>query len=116
MSCLAGGFPSNGASLNNVDKACLDDVVQRLKSDPRARVVVIGHADSHERNADKIASRRASAAQDYLVHEGGIDGGRVTVRSAAASKPLDTGTDDAAQARNRRCEVWFVPEGAAEPD
>jgi outer membrane protein OmpA-like peptidoglycan-associated protein len=116
VSCLAEGFPLNSARLNNVDKACLDDVTQRLKSDPRARVVVIGHADSHERNADKISSGRARAVRDYLVMDGGVDGGRVKVRSAAASKPLDAGTDDAAQARNRRCEVWFVPEGASEPD
>jgi outer membrane protein OmpA-like peptidoglycan-associated protein len=116
VSCLAEGFPPNSARLNNVDKACLDDVVQRLKSDPRAHVVVIGHADSNERNADKIASGRARAARDYLVMDGGIDGGRVKVRSAAASRPLDAGTDDAAQAKNRRCEVWFVPEGASEPN
>jgi len=116
MTCLAEGFPPNSARLNNVDKACLDDVAQRLMSDPRARVVVIGHADSHERNADRIASQRARAVKDYLVRGGGVDGGRVKVRSAAASRPRDTGADDSAEARNRRCEVWFVPEGASEPD
>ena len=116
VSCLVSGFPANGAHLNNVDKACLDDLVQRLKSDPRAHAVVIGHADSHERNADELASRRARVVQGYLVQGGGIDGGLVRVRSAAASRPLDTGTDDSAQAKNRSCEVWFVPEGASEPD
>jgi len=115
VSCLAGGFPKNLSRLNNVDKACLDDVLQRLKSDPQAHVVVIGYADSHERAPDQVSQARAAAIQDYVVKEGGVDASRVTVRSGGAAKPLDTGTDAAAMAKNRRCEVWFVPAGANEP-
>lgn len=116
ISCLAGGFPQNLARLNNVDKACLDDMAQRLKADPRAHVVVIGHGDSHERNAEDIGQQRAKAVQDYVVQERGIEASRITIRSAAATTPLDAGTDVAAQARNRRVVVWFVPEGAKEPE
>ena len=110
VSCFAGGFPLNLSRITNVDKACLDDVAQKLGSDPRAHVVVIGHADSHEKSS-VIGQRRAQAVKDYLVKERSIDEGRVTARSA----PADTGADAAAQAGNRRVEVWFVPEGAAEP-
>lgn len=116
VSCLAGGFPRNLSRLTNVDKACLDDVAQRLKGDPRATVTVVGHADSHERAAASIADARAKAVRDYLAHEQSIEASRITVRSAAATKPLDTGTDVGAQARNRRVEVWFVPEGATIPE
>ncbi len=116
ISCLAGGFPRNLSRLNNVDKACLDDMAQRLKADPRAHVVVIGNADSHERSPKQIAVQRAKAVQDYVVQERGIEASRITIRSAAATKPLDTGTDLAAQAHNRRVEIWFVPEGAKEPE
>jgi outer membrane protein OmpA-like peptidoglycan-associated protein len=116
ISCLAGGFPRNLSRLTNVDKACLDDMAQRLKADPRARVIVIGHADSHEIAPDKIAGQRAEAVKQYVVQERGIEVSRLTVRSAAATKPLDNGLDVAAQARNRRVEVWFVPEGAKEPE
>ena len=38
VTCISGGFPRNLARLNNVDKACLDDVATRLKADPRSRV------------------------------------------------------------------------------
>lgn len=110
VSCIAAGFPRNLSRLSNVDKACLDDVAQRLSSDPRARVIVIGHADSHE-SAAGVAQKRADAVKDYLAKERSIDGSRVSTRSA----PLDTGADATAQAGNRRVEVWFVPEGAAEP-
>jgi hypothetical protein len=114
--CVAGGFPRNLARLNNVDKACLDDVASRLRSDPRSRVIVVGHADSQEKLPEVIARKRGEAVKEYLVKERGIDESRITVRSAAATKPLDTGTDAAARARNRRVEVWFVPEGATVPE
>lgn len=116
ISCLAGGFPRNLSRLTNVDKACLDDIAQRLSSDPRARVIVIGHADSREASPGQISEQRAAAVKDYVVRERGIEASRITIRSVGANQPLDTGTDAAAQARNRRVVVWFVPEGARVPD
>jgi OOP family OmpA-OmpF porin len=113
-SCMAGGFPRNLSRLTNVDKACLDDYIQRLKSDPRAHAVVVGCADPSEMSPSAIGEQRADAVRDYLV-QAGIEGSRITTRSAADSNPLDTGTDATARARNRRVVVWFVPEGAAEP-
>lgn len=115
VSCLAGGFPRNLSRLTNVDKACLDDVATRLKSDPRARVIVVGHADRRESSPTRISDQRASAVKAYLV-TAGVDGSRITTRSSGSSKLLDTGTDMSAQQRNRRVEVWFVPEGAKEPE
>ena len=115
VSCIADAFARNMAAVNNVHKACLDDVAQRLSADPRARVVVIGHADSRE-SSSRIGNRRAEAVKNYLVSERSIEASRITTRSAGSTKPLDTGTGSAAQARNRRVEVWFVPEGATEPN
>jgi outer membrane protein OmpA-like peptidoglycan-associated protein len=116
ITCTSGGFPRNLARLNNVDKACLDDVASRLRQDPRSRVIIIGHADSGERYPEVIARRRAEAVKTYLVKEKGIEESRITTRSAGATKPLDTGKDAAARARNRRVEVIFVPEGATVPE
>jgi outer membrane protein OmpA-like peptidoglycan-associated protein len=114
--CTSSGFPRNLSRINNVDKACLDDVASRLKQDPRARVVVIGHADSGERYPEVIARKRAEEIKNYLVKERGVDEARISVRSAGASKPLDTGKTAAARAKNRRVEVVFVPEGASAPE
>jgi len=116
VSCVVGTFPLESSRLNNVDKACLDDVVQRLKADPRAHVVVVANADAHERNAGSVAMARGRAVREYLVQESGVDAGRVRVRSEADRKPLATGDDATAQAGNRRCEVWFVPDGVSDPD
>ena len=103
VSCTAGGFPRNLSRVGNVDKACLDDVAQRLGADPRAHVVVIGHVDTNE-SASGLGIKRADAVKTYLVRERNIDATRVTTR--AASGP---------DAEGRRVEVWFVPEGATEP-
>jgi len=110
ISCLAGGFPRNLSRLTNVDKACLDDIASRLKGDPRAKVVVIGHADTRETSKDRVATQRADAVKDYLV-QAGVEASRITTRSAGDTKTL--GGDAAG---NRRVEVWFVPEGAREPE
>jgi outer membrane protein OmpA-like peptidoglycan-associated protein len=116
VTCISGGFPANLARLNNVDKACLDDVASRLRTDPRSRVIIVGHADSAERFPDVIARKRGEAVKAYLVKERGIEESRITVRSAAATKPLDTGTTAMARAKNRRVELIFVPEGAVVPE
>src|SRR6185369_10123574 len=102
VSCLAGGFPRNLSRLTNVDKACLDDVAQRLQTDPRASVTIVGHADARETSPVRVAEQRAAAVKSYLVQERSVEASRITVKSSAATKPVDTGTDSAAQARNRR--------------
>ncbi len=116
VTCTSGGFPRSMARLNNVDKACLDDLASRMKQDPRSRIVITGHADKSEPNAEVIGRKRAEAIKSYLVKERGVDEARVTARSAAASKPLDTGTTAVARAKNRRADVTFVPEGATLPE
>ena len=87
VACDLSGFPRNRARLNNVDKACLDDLASRLKQDPRSRVVAIGHADSAERGPELIGTRRAEAVKAYLVKERGIDETRITVQSVGGTKP-----------------------------
>ena len=116
VTCTSGGFPNAMARLNNVDKACLDDVASKLRQDPRSRVVIVGYADGKERYPDVIARKRAEAVKAYLVKERGIDEARITARSAGATKPLDSGPSAAARSRNRRVDVIFVPEGAAAPE
>jgi flagellar motor protein MotB len=116
LTCTSGGFPRNLARLNNVDKACLDDVASRLRQDPRSRIIIIGYADSQERHAEVVGRTRAEAVKNYLVRERGVDESRLSVRSGGSSKPVDTGTSAQARARNRRVDVIFVPEGATVPE
>jgi outer membrane protein OmpA-like peptidoglycan-associated protein len=116
ITCTSGGFPRNLARLNNLDKACLDDVASRLKADPGSRIIIVGHADKGERYADVIGKKRAEAVKAYLVKERGVDEARVTTRSAAATQPLDSGSSVQSRAKNRRVDVIFVPTGATAPE
>ena len=110
--CDLSGFPRNRTRLNNVDKACLDDLASRLKQDPRSRVVAIGHADSAEKDPEALGTRRAEAVKTYLVKERGIDEGRIEVRTVGATRPAS----ETERALNRRVQVFFVPEGGAAPE
>ncbi len=116
ITCTSGGFARNSARLNNVDKACLDGVALRARQDPQGRVVVVGYADSTERLPVIAARKRAEAVKDYLVRQGGVDESRVTVRSAGATKPLDTGRSAEARAKNRRVDIIYLPAGAVLPE
>jgi outer membrane protein OmpA-like peptidoglycan-associated protein len=115
VTCNAAGFAANKERLNNVDKACLDDMASRLRQDPRGRLVIVGHADSKEKYPEVIGRKRAEAAKAYLVKERGVDESRITVRSEGARKPADTGTTEASRKKNRRVEIVFLPEGAELP-
>ncbi len=116
VTCTSGGFPRNLSRLNNVDKACLDDVASKLNQDPRSRVIIVGHADASERNTEVMGRKRAEAIKTYLVDERGIAEARITAKSAADAKPLDTAKNARARAKNRRVDVVFVPEGATVPE
>jgi outer membrane protein OmpA-like peptidoglycan-associated protein len=111
MTCNSSGFPSNRSRLNNVDKACLDDVALRLREDPRSRLVIVGYADASERRPDLLSRQRGEATKTYLVRERGVDASRITVRGAGGIKSANV----KASAANRRVEVTFVPEGATAP-
>jgi outer membrane protein OmpA-like peptidoglycan-associated protein len=79
-------------------------------------VIVVGHADLGERNPDLLGRMRAEAAKEYLVRDRGIDEARVSVRSAAATRPLGSGGSGLTRARNRRVEIIFLPPGATAPE
>jgi hypothetical protein len=100
------GYTKAGvARFDNLCKRVGDDVALRLKSDPNAKVVIVGYADSREPKAAKLAQSRADLAKAYLG-EKGIDASRSTTRTGQAS------TDRSAEKENRRVEFIFVPEGA----
>jgi outer membrane protein OmpA-like peptidoglycan-associated protein len=108
VTCISAGFPRNLARLNNVDKACLDDVASRMQQDPRSTLVLKGKADRTERNPEVLSRKRAEAAKDYLVRERGIVASRIVARGLEGA-PAGVGPGQ------RGVEATFVPEGAQAP-
>ncbi len=100
------GYTKPGvARFDNLCKRVGDDVALRLKSEPNAKLVIVGYADPHEPRAAKLAASRADLAKAYLG-EKGIDASRISTRTGEASK------EKGAEKENRRVEFIFVPEGA----
>jgi outer membrane protein OmpA-like peptidoglycan-associated protein len=97
-------FRASGSSrVDNVCKRILDDVALRLKSEPKATVVIVGFADPEEPRSAQLAQSRANAAQNYLV-ETRIDASRVSTRVGEAQQ--------GAGQQSWRIDIVWVPAGA----
>jgi outer membrane protein OmpA-like peptidoglycan-associated protein len=95
--------------VDNTAKAILDDVASRLKSDPNAKIVIVGYADGEKapmvgtgknRHPINLAAQRAVNAKAYLVQDQGIDGSRVEVRQGTGQSQV--------------ADIIWVPQGANE--
>ncbi len=90
--------------VDNVCKRILDDVALRLKTEPRATVVIVGYADPKEPKPEKVAKLRADNAAKYVTSKG-VDSSRLNTRAATGQK--------GAGKMNRRIDIVWVPEGAS---
>ncbi len=95
--------------VDNTAKAILDDVASRLKSDPNAKIVIVGYADGEKapmvgtgqnRHPMNLAGQRAVNAKAYLVQQQGIDASRVEVRQSTGQR--------------QTADIIWVPQGADE--
>jgi len=78
-----------------------------LQQNPRAILVVQGFSEEKER--PNVAQQRAERVRDYLT-KAGIDASRIKVVSKG------TATAPGASGPSQAVVIWFVPEGAKEPD
>ena len=74
-----------------------------LRKNPRARITIEGHCDDRGTNEYNLAlgEGRANSAREYLV-DLGIEESRITTISYGEERPVVTGQNEEAWARNRR--------------
>jgi|GEM_PF-103636 len=89
----------NVVRVDNACKALVDDAAQQLQREPRATLVVRGHAEQRERAG--TARRRAENVRQDLMSRHNIDGSRIVVQEVV------DGT--------MGVEIILVPEGAEVP-
>lgn len=86
-------------------RSVLQAKAQVLKQYTNLKVVVEGHCD--ERGTEEynlaLGEKRAKSAYEFLVLMG-VQGSRLSTVSYGKSKPLDPAKNEAAYAKNRRCE------------
>jgi peptidoglycan-associated lipoprotein len=96
-------FEYDQATLTDQARAILDRHAAWLKAHPAAKVMIEGHCDERGTIEYNLAlgDRRARAAQEYLVGVG-VNGAMLRTTSYGKERPLDTGSNEEAWARNRR--------------
>ena len=96
-------FKFDSAVVQDSEQANIAAVAQALTADPNVKLLIEGNCD--ERGTEEynraLGERRALALREALA-KGGIDPARIRTISYGKDKPVDTGHDEAAFAKNRR--------------
>jgi len=98
-------FAYDSAVLPPSEVSKAEQVAQFLLDNPTRVVNVDGHCDERGSNEYNLSlgEQRAQSVRTYLINLG-VDAARVQTRSFGKEKPLDTGHNEAAWAKNRRGE------------
>ena len=96
-------FDYNKSDLMAADVHLLEQKLAILQAHPQLAVQIAGNCD--ERGSDEynmaLGERRAASAKRWLVAHG-IGESRITIISYGKERPLDSGHDESAWAKNRR--------------
>ena len=96
-------FKFDSAVVQDSEQANIAAVAQALTADPSVKLLIEGNCD--ERGTEEynraLGERRALALREALA-KGGIDPSRIRTISYGKDKPVDTGHDEDAFAKNRR--------------
>lgn len=98
-------FASNSAVIEKKSRPLLDTLAQIAKRCSRFRLVVEGHTDLSGGKAHNqtLSQKRADAVRWALIDRG-VDMDHITAQGYGSSRPIERGTSEAANARNRRIE------------
>ena len=96
-------FATNESILTTRSRDTLRKQATWLRKNPDVNVVVEGHADERGTREYNLAlgERRANAAKDYLMTYG-VSASRISVISYGKERPVDSGSNPLAWAKNRR--------------
>lgn len=108
MSEEEGGFRFDSAELPDAAKKQLDDLVAKLKEEPRHVLVTIeGYTDSTGSGVvnERLGLERARAVEEYLYGHHQIPLHKMEVISYGEENPVAPNTTRAGRAKNRRVEI-----------
>ncbi|MDD5543244.1 MAG: OmpA family protein [Acidobacteriia bacterium] len=113
INCLSGDFPYDSSRINNVDKACLDDLALKMQNDSSGSLVITGYAAPNEHNRNALALSRAENAKEFLLKTHRLEARRIQTRAAAEGSLLAPTTDAAGRRKNRGLQITYLPSGSA---
>lgn len=99
-------FYFDKSNIREGDKAQLKKVIDFMKKNPGAKILIEGYTDSigTEKYNQGLSERRATAAKKYL-NKSGIDKAKITTVGYGESKPVATNKTKEGRAKNRRAEI-----------
>ncbi|MBL8883514.1 MAG: OmpA family protein [Hyphomicrobium sp.] len=98
-------FGSNSAVIEKKSRPLLDTLAQIAKRCSRFRLVVEGHTDlSGGKTHNQTLSQKRADAVRWALIDRGVDMDHITAQGYGSSRPLEQGTTETANARNRRIE------------
>lgn len=109
------GFGKGETNIGIVQMVKLEKVVDILKANPDATVVIVGHTDSigPDQGNVTVGMKRASSAAEFLIMRG-IDARRIEVMSAGERQPVGDNRYTSGREANRRV-VLIFSNGESEP-
>ena len=98
-------FASDSATIDKQSRPVLDKLAGIAKRCSRLHLAIEGHTDGNgaKSHNQALSQRRAEAVRTALVNRG-IDMDHISARGLGSSRPIEQGTSERAQARNRRIE------------
>jgi outer membrane protein OmpA-like peptidoglycan-associated protein len=103
-------FDLNRVILKKSAFRVLDKAAEILKSYPKNKLRVEGHADSigSESYNQKLSELRAQSVADYFVSECGISSSRMNIVGWGETKPIASNATEEGRAKNRRVEIIIL--------
>lgn len=98
-------FDFDKSDIRSDQRSSLNRNAELLSRYQTVRIQIEGHCDERGTDAYNIAlgDRRAESARRYLI-DYGISSSRITTVSYGESRPVDSGHNETAWSKNRRCE------------
>jgi outer membrane protein OmpA-like peptidoglycan-associated protein len=101
-------FPANKSTLQPAAAEKLHQVAaSMLKRYKTAEIAIYGHTDSVGAASDNkaLGTERANAVRDWMVNEGHLDAGRISIHSLGEKQPVTTNATEKGRAQNRSVEI-----------
>ncbi len=107
-------FDFNSAGLKSTFYSALNKIADIMVRYPQTQILIVGHTDSvgSEQYNLGLSLRRANAVADYLISHG-VSRSRLGTEGHGELEPLASNDTASGRARNRRVEVFVVPEASA---
>jgi peptidoglycan-binding protein ArfA len=99
-------FDTDGFTLESGSKGLVNQVADKVKACPTAKITVVGYTDDTGGDGVNVplSASRAKTVADALVSDG-VAGPGVTSRGAGSAKPVAGNDTPAGRAQNRRVEI-----------